>query len=197
MNFSRCESRFRFRSWLNLVFFAVALFCCSKSAASGVLCPMLARSAALPHFPPNAGRSASDAGLNYRPAHRQTAELWICLRARTCTTISACRVPVWNRNQLLLNSSSASGAFYQQDRGSSQEAAIFGVLRLFRRRCSRVRPYLAGGAGWLHFSSTAERLAGSGGATAPPPAEFSWTGPVWRTHVRDRPAPDSQTRVPL
>ncbi len=90
---------------------------------------------------------------------------------------------IWNRNQLLLNSSSASGAFYQQDRGSSQEAAIFGVLIYFRRRCSRVRPYLAGGAGVAHLSSTAERLAGSGGATALPPAEFSWTGPVWRTHV--------------
>lgn len=90
---------------------------------------------------------------------------------------------IWNRNQLRLNSSSATGAFYQQDRGSTQKVAIFGVLIYFRRRRSRIRPYLGGGAGIAHLSSGAERLAGSQGAPALPPAEFAWNGPVWRTHV--------------
>jgi Outer membrane protein beta-barrel domain len=91
---------------------------------------------------------------------------------------------IWNRNALLLNSSSSSnGAFYQETRNSSQEAGIVSFLLYFRPRSSRVRPYLAVGTGIAHLSSRNERVVAVGGALALPPSEFSWTGPVLRTHV--------------
>jgi hypothetical protein len=91
---------------------------------------------------------------------------------------------IWNRNALLLNSSSSpTGAFYQEVRNSSQEAGIVSFLLYFRRRSSRVRPYLAVGTGIAHLSSRNEHIVAVGGAPSLPPAEFSWTGPVLRTHV--------------
>ena len=91
---------------------------------------------------------------------------------------------IWNRNSLRLNSSSsATGAFYQENRSSSQKAGIFSFLLYFRRRRSRIRPYLGVGTGIAHLSSATERVAASGGAPLLPPAEFSWSGPVLRTHV--------------
>jgi hypothetical protein len=92
---------------------------------------------------------------------------------------------IWNRNSLRLNAAnSATRAFYQEDRSSSQEAGIFSLLVYFRPRTSRIRPYLAVGGGLLHLSSAADRVVvSSGGAVAIPPASFSSTGPVLRTHV--------------
>jgi hypothetical protein len=91
---------------------------------------------------------------------------------------------VWNQNKLRLNSSSsATGTFYQEDRSSSQKAGIVSLLIYFRRRSSRIRPYLAVGTGIAHLSSTTERVVGSGGAPSFPPENFSSTGPVLRTHV--------------
>jgi Outer membrane protein beta-barrel domain len=91
---------------------------------------------------------------------------------------------IWNRNGLRLNSaSSASGAFYEQDRSSSQRAGIFDVLVYFRRRTSRIRPYLATGIGVVHLSSTEKRLILSRGAPIVPPSRFSSTEPILRTHV--------------
>ncbi len=90
---------------------------------------------------------------------------------------------IWNRNSLRLNSTSSSGAFYQEDRNSSQQAAIFDFLIYFRGRNSRIRPYLGTGTGVIHLSSTRDRLIASGGAPALPPGQFSSTGPVLRSHV--------------
>lgn len=91
---------------------------------------------------------------------------------------------VWNQNKLRLNSSSsATGAFYQEDRSSSQMAGIVSLLIYFRRRSSRIRPYLAVGTGIAHLSSTTEQVVASGSAPSLPPQEFSSTGPVLRTHV--------------
>jgi Outer membrane protein beta-barrel domain len=91
---------------------------------------------------------------------------------------------IWNRNALRLNSSSSStGAFYQEDRNSSQQAGIVNFLFYFRCRNSRVRPYLAVGTGIAHISSSNERVVAVGGKPSLPPARFSWTGPVLRTHV--------------
>lgn len=132
----------------------------------------------------DAGAQRLAAGLNlssYAPANGAALNLFVGADLHDYFSLQGDFI--WNRNQLLLNSSSASGAYYQQDRGSSQEAAMFGVLVYFRRRGSRIRPYLGGGAGIAHLASAAERLAGSGGSPTLPPAEFSWNGPVWRTHV--------------
>ena len=91
---------------------------------------------------------------------------------------------IWNRNGLRLNSaSSIGGAFYEQDRSSSQQAAIFDFLIYFRRRASRIRPYLGTGTGVAHLSSSEDRLIASRGGPTLPPTRFSSTGPVLRAHV--------------
>jgi hypothetical protein len=91
---------------------------------------------------------------------------------------------VWNQNDLVLNSaSSSSSTYYQQARSSSQNAGIFDFLIYFRRRNSRVRPYLGTGGGIIHLTSQERRLIGSSGTPTLPPATFSSTGPVFRSHV--------------
>ncbi|PYX87246.1 MAG: hypothetical protein DMG68_12430 [Acidobacteria bacterium] len=91
---------------------------------------------------------------------------------------------VWNRNNLVLNSTSSnSGTFYQQARTSSQKAVIFDFLLYFRRRTSWIRPYLGTGGGVIHLVSRQERLIGAGGMPALPPPVFSSTRPVFRSHV--------------
>jgi len=86
---------------------------------------------------------------------------------------------IWNRNNLILSSSSSTGTFYRETRSSSQNAGIADFLIYFRRRGSRIRPYLGSGAGITHLTSTRTRLIASGGA----PVTFSSTGPVFRSHV--------------
>ena len=90
---------------------------------------------------------------------------------------------IWNTNSLRLNLSSSDGSFYQDDRNSSQKAAIVSLLVYFRPRNSRIRPYLSVGTGAAHLSSRRERLVAFGGTPLLPPSEFSSTGPVLRTHV--------------
>jgi hypothetical protein len=91
---------------------------------------------------------------------------------------------IWNQNDLVLNSaSSGSTTFYQQARSSSQQAAVLDFLIYFRRRASRIRPYLGTGGGIMHLTSTATRLLQSSGTPALPPASFSATRPVFRSHV--------------
>ena len=91
---------------------------------------------------------------------------------------------IWNENDLVLNSSSSgTGTFYQASRTSSQNSGIFDFLIYFRRRGSRIRPYLGTGVGVIHLNSTREKLIASSGAPALPPSTFSSTGPVFRSHV--------------
>jgi hypothetical protein len=91
---------------------------------------------------------------------------------------------IWNRNALHLNSASSGvGTFYQEDRSSSQEAGILDFLIYFRKRSSRIRPYLGTGGGVVHFTSTLDQVVASGGSPALPPPQFSYTGPVFRSHV--------------
>jgi hypothetical protein len=91
---------------------------------------------------------------------------------------------IWNRNDVLLNSSgSGSSAFYQQTRSSSQHAAVLDFLLYFRNRSNWIRPYLGTGGGLIHLSSSAERLLASGGSPVLPPSTFSSIRPVFRSHV--------------
>jgi Outer membrane protein beta-barrel domain len=91
---------------------------------------------------------------------------------------------IWNSNDLRLNSAASNvGAFYEEDRSSSQHAAILDFLVYFRRRESRIRPYLGTGGGIVHLSSKQVQLIAAGGSPALPPARFSSTGPAFRSHV--------------
>jgi hypothetical protein len=184
MNFSRCESRFRGQCWLKLALLAVTLFGVFHESSFGRVVPYAGAIGGIATLSADAGSQRVAQGLDlssYAPSNGGALDLFAGVDLHDYLSLQGDFI--WNRNQLRLNSSSAGGAFYQQDRGSSQQAAIFGVLIYFRRRSARIRPYLGGGAGIAHLSSAAEQLVGSGGAPALPPAEFSWTGPVWRTHV--------------
>jgi len=90
---------------------------------------------------------------------------------------------IWNRNDLVLNSSTGTGTDYEDARSSSQHAGIFDFLVYFRQRDSWIRPYLALGIGVSHLTSSRTLLIASNGTPALPPKIFSSTGPVLRSHV--------------
>ena len=133
----------------------------------------------------DAGSERLPQGLNlssYAPSNGATLDLFAGAHVHDYFSLQGDFI--WNRNALLLNSSSSvSNAFYEQERNSSQRAVIFSLLVYFRRRSSRIRPYLAVGTGVALLSSTSTRLVASGGTPSLPPALFSSTGPVLRTHV--------------
>jgi len=83
---------------------------------------------------------------------------------------------IWNRNALTLTSavfSNGTQVGYQETRSSSQQGAIADALVYFRKRESRVRPYLSVGTGLVHLSSSEERLNQVLGAASLPPQKFS------------------------
>ncbi len=91
---------------------------------------------------------------------------------------------IWNRNDLMLTSTSPeSNSFYEEERKSSQHALIFDLLVYFRQQKNRVRPYLSGGTGIVHFSSSEARILARGAGPVLPPARFSSTRPALRVAV--------------
>lgn len=82
----------------------------------------------------------------------------------------------WNSNNLTLTSATFNNgtqAGYQESRSSSQQSLIADVLLYFRKRNSRLRPYLSVGTGFVHFASSQEHLEQVIGNAAPPPQHFS------------------------
>jgi hypothetical protein len=132
----------------------------------------------------DAGSQGSPQGLNlssYDPRNGGALDAFAGAHLHNYFSVQANYI--LNRNSLRLSSSSSSGSFYQEDRSSVQQAAVFDFLIYFRRPSSRVRPYLGTGTGVLHLSSTQDRVVASGGAAILPPARFSSTGPLLRVHV--------------
>lgn len=127
-------------------------------------------------------RTAQELNLSsYAPANGGALDLLVGMHVHNYFSVQANYI--WNQNDLVLNSSSRTGVFYQQARSSSQNAVIFDGLVYFRQRDSRIRPYLAIGAGISHLRSVQDHLIASSGAPVLPPARFSSTGPVLRSHV--------------
>lgn len=91
---------------------------------------------------------------------------------------------VWNRNDLTLISTAvtaAGGGAYEQRRTSAQHAFVADALVYFRRRDSRLRPYLGTGLATIHFTSSEIDVTASG-LTAPA-AGISSTRLALRSHV--------------
>jgi hypothetical protein len=91
---------------------------------------------------------------------------------------------MWNRNELTLVSSFVTprgSGFYEQSRESSQHAVVADGLVYFRRRDSRLRPYLGTGLSIVRFTSMAvdEVLGGLG----PPVQHIRATNVALRSHV--------------
>jgi len=82
---------------------------------------------------------------------------------------------IWNRNPLTLSAGSFNGTQqgYQQTRSSSQQSVIADLLVYFRKRDSRLRPYLSVGTGFLHLSSSQEMIEQSFGSPVLPLQHFS------------------------
>ncbi len=133
----------------------------------------------------DAGAQATGTSLSlssYSPDNGPALNVFVGLHLHNYFSVQADYI--WNRNDLLLSStSSASNTFYQQERSSSQNAAVADFLIYFRRRGSRIRPYLGTGGGLLHLTSTAGAFLQTSGTPALPPASFSSTRPLFRSHV--------------
>lgn len=169
---------------VRLLIAASFILTCTKCSLGWVV-PYVGAMGGIATLSADAGSERTVQGLNlssYAPANGGALDLFAGVQLHDYFSVQGDFI--WNRNSLRLNlSSSGTGAFYQEDRSSSQEAAIFSFLLYFRRRSSRIRPYLAVGTGVAHLSSENDRLIASGGAPSLPPTKFSTTGPVLRTHV--------------
>lgn len=133
----------------------------------------------------DAGSETTAQGLNlssYAPANGPALDVFAGLDLHNYFSVQGNFI--WNRNQLALNSvSSSSGSSYQEKRNSSQQAGVFDFLVYFRPLRSRIRPYLGTGVGVIHLSSSQTQLIFLKGLPLLPPATFSSTGPVFRSHV--------------
>jgi len=83
---------------------------------------------------------------------------------------------IWNRNPLTLTAAAFNNGIqdsYQETRNSTQQSVIADVLVYFRKRDSRLRPYLSVGTGVVHFASSVDRIEQVLGTPDLPPQEFS------------------------
>lgn len=93
---------------------------------------------------------------------------------------------IWNRNDLTLVSTAfAPGTVsaYQEPRTSQQSSLMADLLVYFRKRGSRVRPYLSGGTGMVYVESSAGSPNTVTGSLPLPPGRFSATEPGLRVAV--------------
>jgi hypothetical protein len=163
-------------------------FCClfltSGMSVAAQISPYVGAIGGIATLSADAGSQGSGQGLNLSSyAPRNGGALDVFAGAHLHNYFSVQANYIWNRNSLRLNSTSSRGGFYQEDRSSTQQAAVFDLLVYFRQRSNRIRPYLATGTGVVHLSSTQDRLIASEGSTVLPPARFSSTGPLLRVHV--------------
>jgi len=83
---------------------------------------------------------------------------------------------IWNSNGLTLTAAAFNNGTqqgYQETRRSSQQSVIADLLVYFRKRDSRLRPYLSVGTGFVHLASAQERLEQVLGTPDLPPQRFS------------------------
>ncbi|MGB8772003.1 MAG: outer membrane beta-barrel protein [Candidatus Korobacteraceae bacterium] len=83
---------------------------------------------------------------------------------------------IWNSNTLILTSAAINNAgqqSYQETRSSSQQSVIGDLLIYFRKRGSRLRPFLSVGVGFVHLASSQQQINQLIGAPVLPPQHFS------------------------
>jgi len=93
---------------------------------------------------------------------------------------------VWNRNRVVLTSNSSSPGvlnFYREPEAVTQNAVLGNALVYFRKRGSRLRPYLSEGAGAVFIHSRFSGAGVVGGNPVLPPASSNQTSPALRTSV--------------
>ncbi len=83
---------------------------------------------------------------------------------------------IWNSNTLTLTSAAFSNGMqqgYKETRSCSQQSVLVDLLVYFRRRSSRLRPYLSVGTGLVHLSSSQQQIVEVLGMPSRPPHSFS------------------------
>ncbi len=164
---------------------ALLVACIFVSYASAQVVPYIGAIGGISTLSADASSRTTISGLSlssYSPENGGALNVFVGLHLHNYFSVQADYI--WNQNDLVLSSASSdSNTFYQQARASSQHAAVFDFLIYFRRRSSRIRPYLGTGGGILHLTSTETRLLASGGMPPLPPATFSATRPLFRSHV--------------
>ncbi len=125
------------------------------------------------------GDSHSSVGANsnfssYDPKNGPAVELLIGKHLSDYFTIQG--EYIWNQNTLNLTSAEFNNGMqtgYTETRSSSQQSVIADLLIYFRKRSSRLRPFLAVGTGFVHLSSSQQQLTGTIGDPVLPPQHFS------------------------
>jgi len=116
----------------------------------------------------------STAFSSYDPKNGAAVEVLVGRHLSDYFTIQADYI--WNRNGLNLTSAASNSGIqrgYQEARRSSQQSALADVLVYFRKRDSRLRPYLSVGTGLVHFASSEEQIQQALGNPNLPPQHFS------------------------
>jgi len=119
-------------------------------------------------------RPGSTAFSSYDPRNGGAVEVLVGRHFSDYFTIQA--EYIWNRNGLTLTSAAFNNGTqqgYQETRRSSQQSVLANILVYFRKRDSRLRPYLSVGTGVVHFASSVERIEQVLGAPDLPPQQFS------------------------
>lgn len=83
---------------------------------------------------------------------------------------------IWNRNTLILTAggfNNGAQAGYSETRHSSQQSVVADLLIYFRKRNSRLRPFLSVGTGFMHFYSSEQSIETLIGNPTLPPQYFS------------------------
>ncbi|MGC2245562.1 MAG: outer membrane beta-barrel protein [Terriglobales bacterium] len=116
---------------------------------------------------------SSIAFSSYDPKNGGTVELLAGRHFSDYFTLQANYV--WNSNPLTLSAETVNGTSdgYEETRSSSQQSLIGNVLVYFRKRNSRLRPYLSVGTGLVHLSSSQESIEQLNGNPALPQEHFS------------------------
>jgi hypothetical protein len=132
------------------------------------------------------GRSvvmAPEAALSmYKPENGLTLNLLAGIHLREYFSVQGNYM--WNRNDLTLVSSFVTprgSGFYEQRRESAQHAVVADGLVYFRRRDSRIRPYLGTGLSVVRFTSMA--VDAVLGGLGPPVQHIRATNVALRSHV--------------
>ena len=123
--------------------------------------------------------SGSTAFSSYDPKNGGAVEALVGVQLSDYFAVQANYI--WNSNELTLTSAQfVNGAQqgYRETRNSSQQSIIGALLVYFRKRDSRLRPYLSVGTGLVHFSSSQARVDQLIGSPILPPASFSSNMPA-------------------
>jgi len=116
----------------------------------------------------------SSSSSSYDPKNGPAVE--VLLGADLTNYLSVQGEYIWNSNTLNLTAASFGNGMqqaYQESRSSSQQSVLGDLLIYFRKRGSRLRPFLSIGTGLVHLSSSQQQIKQFIGTPMLPAQQFS------------------------